>query len=71
MATDHGFTPTIRQILKDDFQELSDEVFRASLLIQYLNLKTKSARRGSSHTTILCRGSSQTTLSSWRKWKSG
>jgi hypothetical protein len=44
---EHAFTSQIRNILKDEFGKLADPVFEASQLIQYLNIKTKSASRGS------------------------
>ncbi|MGD0518268.1 MAG: hypothetical protein ABSA26_12105 [Thermoguttaceae bacterium] len=47
MAMEHAFTSQIRNILKDEFGKLADSVFEASPLIQYLNIKTKSASRGS------------------------
>ena len=44
---EHGFTPVIKDILRRHFEELSDDIFDKSELIQYLNLKTVSASRGS------------------------
>ena len=44
---EHGFTPVIREILRRHFGELSDDVFDKSELVQYLNIKTISASRGS------------------------
>lgn len=44
---EHEFTKTIKKILKKNFQSLSDKVFSKSELIQYINIKTKSANKGS------------------------
>lgn len=44
---EHEFTATIKEILNKYFAEKSDDVFSKSPLIQYLNIKTKSANRGS------------------------
>lgn len=44
---EHDFTHTIRQILTEHFGVFGSELFRSSYLIQYLNLKTRSANRGS------------------------
>lgn len=44
---EHGFTPVIKEILRRHFGELSDDIFDKSELIQYLNIKTVSASRGS------------------------
>ena len=44
---DHSFTPTIRGILSEFFGERGQDIFNHSLLIQYLNEKTKSANKGS------------------------
>ena len=46
-TTEHAFTDTISQILRDEFGENGDGLFRQSPLIQYLNIKTRSADRGS------------------------
>jgi hypothetical protein len=43
----HSFTENIEQILKQEFGESAEEIFEKSLLIQYLNEKTRSANRGS------------------------
>jgi hypothetical protein len=43
----HSFTENIEQILKQEFGKNADEIFEKSLLIQYLNEKTRSAGRGS------------------------
>lgn len=47
MALEHSFTDTIRTVLRKYFGTNCTAVFNNSLLIQYLNEKTKSANRGS------------------------
>lgn len=47
MTTEHEFTKVIRRILRDSFGDISEELFERSELLQYLNIKTKSASRGS------------------------
>ncbi|MFQ5713926.1 MAG: hypothetical protein ACE5GU_07835 [Candidatus Scalinduaceae bacterium] len=44
---EHEFTKEIKNILRKDFGELTDKIFSESLIIQYLNIKTKSASKGS------------------------
>jgi len=44
---EHEFTKKIKDILKTNFGEISDRVFSESQIIQYLNIKTKSASKGS------------------------
>jgi hypothetical protein len=44
---EHGFTPTIREILGRHFGDSANDVFAQSELLEYLNIKTKSASRGS------------------------
>lgn len=44
---DHDFTKEIKKILKEDFGELYEEIYKGSYLIQYLNIKTRSANKGS------------------------
>lgn len=44
---EHEFTKTIRKILGEEFGEDGDDVFGSSALLGYLNLKTRSANRGS------------------------
>jgi len=44
---EHDFTSTIRRILSDHFGEEADNIYRSSDLLQYLNIKTRSATRGS------------------------
>ena len=43
----HAFTEKIIRILAQDFGDSADEVFRHSELLQYINLKTRSAASGS------------------------
>lgn len=47
MVTEHSFTSTIRKVLDSFFGHNAEAVFESSLLIQYLNEKTKSANKGS------------------------
>ena len=42
----HQFTSTIKAILKRHFLKASDEIFEKSQLLQYINIKTKSASKG-------------------------
>jgi hypothetical protein len=44
---EHEFTKKIKEILKKKFGDLSERVFSESEIIQYLNIKTKSASKGS------------------------
>ncbi|MDR1984556.1 MAG: restriction endonuclease [Prevotellaceae bacterium] len=44
---EHTFTNNIKQILKQEYGKNSEKIFEKSLLIQYLNEKTRSANRGS------------------------
>lgn len=44
---EHSFTVNIRSILESFFGDDAEEVFERSLLLQYINLKTKAANRGS------------------------
>ncbi len=44
---EHSFTPVIRQILSEEFGPAYEEIFKQSELLQYLNVKTISASRGS------------------------
>lgn len=43
----HDFTIVIERILEELFGENSTQIFQNSTLIQYLNIKTVSANRGS------------------------
>lgn len=44
---DHEFTTKIKEILRKNFGGASDKVFSESQIIQYLNIKTRSASKGS------------------------
>jgi hypothetical protein len=44
---EHSFTPYIKDILNKVFKDNSEDIYEKSLLLQYLNLKTISANRGS------------------------
>ncbi len=46
---DHKFTKVIRKILQDNFGDISDEIYSKSDILKYLNIKTKSAHRGSKY----------------------
>ena len=43
----HPFTVNIKSVLQKYFGKNADEVFEKSELIQYINLKTRSANKGS------------------------
>lgn len=43
---EHEFTGQIKQILASKFGQLADDIYAKSFLLQYLNIKTKSANRG-------------------------
>jgi len=43
----HGFTAEILRILREDFGKDADQIFERSQLLQYLNVKTTSATKGS------------------------
>jgi hypothetical protein len=45
--SDHEFTNIILAVLKEEFGDLAEDVFKQSQLLQYLNLKTRAASRGS------------------------
>lgn len=47
MVTEHSFTSTIRKVLTAFFGNKADDILERSILIQYLNEKTKSANKGS------------------------
>lgn len=47
MIREHSFTGSIKEILTSLFGENAEHIFESSLLIQYLNEKTKSANKGS------------------------
>jgi hypothetical protein len=44
---EHGFTPTIRHILTAEFSSFGEDILQGSELLQYINVKTVSATRGS------------------------
>ena len=44
---EHDFTPVIRKILTKHFKDKAEDLFEKSPLLQYINLKTVSATRGS------------------------
>ena len=44
---EHSFTQTIKAVLQKNFGAQAEELFERSLLLQYINLKTRSANRGS------------------------
>lgn len=43
---EHQFTPTIKAILNYHFPKIGGDIFEKSQLLQYINIKTKSASRG-------------------------
>lgn len=44
---EHGFTEKIRGVLTEHFGEAAEEILERATLLQYINLKTKAANRGS------------------------
>lgn len=44
---EHSFTPCIKEILNKEFKDKSEDIYEKSLLLQYINIKTKSAHKGS------------------------
>lgn len=44
---EHTFTKNIKRILIDEFEDKADQIYNSSLILQYINLKTRSAERGS------------------------
>jgi hypothetical protein len=46
-VSQHAFTSTILDVLKKHFGQYAQDIFESSPLLGYLNLKTKSANRGS------------------------
>lgn len=44
---EHNFTPVIKSVLEKYFGEHGEDIFENSMLIKYLNEKTKSANKGS------------------------
>ena len=47
MGTEHQFTKKISEILQKNFPEYFSQIYDKSLLIQYINYKTKSVDKGS------------------------
>lgn len=43
----HPFTQVILEILQHQFGDAAEDIFQKNLLLQYLNIKTRSANRGS------------------------
>jgi hypothetical protein len=44
---EHEFTKKIRKILRKNFGDIGEQILRQSEIVQYLNIKTKSASKGS------------------------
>jgi len=44
---EHSFTPVIRKTLAAEFRTVAESIFAASPILQYLNIKTRAADRGS------------------------
>lgn len=44
---EHAFTTIIKAVLQKNFGAKADELFERSLLLQYINIKTRSVNRGS------------------------
>ena len=44
---EHSFTAKIKEILTNNYMEVATDLFDKSMLLQYINIKTKSAQRGS------------------------
>ena len=44
---EHSFTEVIKRILIDDFEDKADQILLSCPILQYINIKTKSADRGS------------------------
>jgi hypothetical protein len=44
---EHLFTQTIKSALNQQFGARAEDLFERSLLLQYINLKTRAANRGS------------------------
>lgn len=44
---EHEFTKKIFEVLREDFGDNATDIYRKSPLLQYINIKTKSASRGS------------------------
>lgn len=50
---EHQFTKKIIEILEKNFGERARDVFEKSSLLQYINIKTRSATRGSKAREVL------------------
>jgi hypothetical protein len=46
MIIEHTFTAKIKKILAEHFDKNSSAIFESSLLVRYINMKTRSATRG-------------------------
>jgi hypothetical protein len=44
---EHAFTQTIKDVLHGRFGDAAGDIYQSSLLLQYVNIKTRSANRGS------------------------
>ena len=44
---EHTFTATIKSVLERHFKNQAEEIFEKSLIVQYINEKTRSANKGS------------------------
>ncbi|MGL4377174.1 MAG: restriction endonuclease [Microcoleaceae cyanobacterium] len=44
---EHSFTAAIKQVLREEFDDNAENIYVSSPLFQYINIKTKSANRGS------------------------
>ena len=44
---EHSFTPQITSLLTKAFGQAAEQIYEASPLLQYINIKTRSAGRGS------------------------
>jgi len=47
LQTEHKFTKNIKRILMDEFGDKAEQIFSKCPILQYLNIKTRSAERGS------------------------
>ena len=47
LQTEHKFTKNIKRILIDEFGDKAEQIFSTCPILQYLNIKTRSAERGS------------------------
>lgn len=44
---DSTFTPVLKSVLSEEFGDKAETVYSASPILQYINIKTRSAQRGS------------------------